>query len=103
MEEITAKLVLSQEEIAYIWHGGTLAVKIDAPDMKVSLDLSTTRTSDSRRQSVRIKRVPGKTGVRLREARSFFLYGPGLRRKGSPTMAQLGFAQWITAASYIKP
>jgi hypothetical protein len=35
-------------------------VKIDAPDMKVSLDLSTARTSDSRRQSVRIKRVPAK-------------------------------------------
>jgi len=60
MEEITAKLVLTQEEIAYIWHGGTLAVKIDAPDMKVSLDLSTSRTSDGRRQSVRIKRVPAK-------------------------------------------
>ena len=58
MEEITAKLILTQEEIAYIWHGGTLAVKIDAPDMKVSLDLSTSRTSDGRRQSVRIKRVP---------------------------------------------
>ena len=40
--------------------GGTLAVKIDAPDMKVSLDLSTSRTSDCRRQSVRIKRVPAK-------------------------------------------
>ena len=51
MEEITAKLVLSQEEIAYIWHGGTLAVKIDAPDMKVSLDLSTSRTSDGRNRS----------------------------------------------------
>ena len=58
MEEIRAKLVLTQEEIAYIWHGGTLAVKIDAADMKVSLDLSTLRTSDGRRQSVRIKRVP---------------------------------------------
>ena len=38
MEEITAKLVLTQEEIAYIWHGGMLAVKIDAPDLKVSLE-----------------------------------------------------------------
>ena len=57
MEEITAKLVLTQEDIAYIWHGGTLAVKIDAPDMKVSLDLSTSRVNEGRRQSVRIKRV----------------------------------------------
>jgi hypothetical protein len=60
MEEITAKLVLTQEDIAYIWHGGTLAVKIDAPDTKVSLDLSTLQTGDGRRQSVRIKRVQAK-------------------------------------------
>jgi hypothetical protein len=57
MEEITAKLVLTQEDIAYIWHGGTLAVKIDAPAMKVSLDLSASRVNEGRRQSVRIKRV----------------------------------------------
>ena len=60
MEEITAKLVLTQEDIAYIWHGGTLAVKIDAPEMKVSLDLSASRVNESRRQSVRIKRVQAK-------------------------------------------
>jgi hypothetical protein len=60
MEEITAKLVLTQEDIAYIWHGGTLAVKIDAPEMKVSLDLSASHLSDGRRQSVRIKRVQAK-------------------------------------------
>ena len=60
MEEITAKLVLTQEDMAYIWHGGTLAVKIDAPAMKVSLDLSTSRLNESRRQSVRIKRVQAK-------------------------------------------
>ena len=60
MEEITAKLVLTQEDIAYIWHGGTLAVKIDAPAMKVSLDLSTSRPNEGRRQSVRIKRVQAK-------------------------------------------
>ena len=60
MEEITAKLVLTQEELAYIWHGGTLAVKIDAPEIKVSLDLSASRVNESRRQSVRIKRVQAK-------------------------------------------
>ena len=60
MQEITAKLVLTQEDIAYIWNGGTLAVKIDAPEMKVSLDLSAARMSDGRRQSVRIKRVPAR-------------------------------------------
>ncbi len=60
MEEITAKLVLSQEDIAYLWHGGTLAVKIDAPALKVSLDLSTSRSGAGGRQSVRIKRVPSK-------------------------------------------
>lgn len=58
MQEIQAKLVLTQEDIAYIWNGGTLAVKVDAPDLKVSLDVSASRRSgDNRRQSLRIKRV----------------------------------------------
>jgi hypothetical protein len=58
MQEIQAKLVLTQEDIAYIWNGGTLAIKVDAPDFKVSLDVSAARSSgDSRRQSLRIKRV----------------------------------------------
>lgn len=60
MEEITAKLVLSQEDIVYLWQGGILAVKIDAPDLKVSLDLSASRTGEGGRQRVRIKRVPAK-------------------------------------------
>ena len=58
MHEIAAKLVLTQEDIAYIWNGGTLAVKIDAPDTKVSVDVSCSRSnSDGKRQSVRIKRL----------------------------------------------
>lgn len=60
MEDIRASLVLSPEEITYLWHGGTLAVKIDAPEQTVSLDLSAARTPETRRQSVRIKRVPAK-------------------------------------------
>ena len=60
MEDITAKLVLSQEDLAYIWQGGTLAVKIDAPALKISLDLSTSRSGEGGRQSVRIKRVQAK-------------------------------------------
>jgi hypothetical protein len=64
MQEISSKLVLTQEEIAYIWNGGTLAVKIDAPDTKVSLDLSVSRKSDERRQSVRIKRVQARQEAR---------------------------------------
>ena len=60
MQEIEATLVLTREDIAYIWSGGTLAVKVDAPDIKVSLDLSYSQGGDGRRQSVRIKRVPAK-------------------------------------------
>jgi hypothetical protein len=60
MQEIEAKLVLTQEDVAYIWNGGTLAVKIDAPDAKVSVDVSCSRSSDGRRQSVRIKRLQAK-------------------------------------------
>jgi hypothetical protein len=57
MQEIEAKLVLTQEDIAYIWNGGTLAVKIDAPDLKVSVDVSSSRGGDGRRQNLRIKRI----------------------------------------------
>jgi hypothetical protein len=60
MQEIEATLVLTREEIAYIWNGGTLAVKVDAPDLKVSLNLSYSQGGDGRRQSVRIKRVQAK-------------------------------------------
>ena len=57
MQDIRAKLALTPEEISYLWHGGTLAVKIDATDTTVSLDLSAAQRGESRRQSVRIKRV----------------------------------------------
>jgi hypothetical protein len=62
MQDIEAKLVLTQEDIAYIWNGGTLAVKIDGSDTKVSLDLSCSRSTGTggKRQSVRIKRVQAK-------------------------------------------
>jgi hypothetical protein len=60
MQEIEATLVLTREDIAYIWNGGILAVKVDAPDVKVSLDLSYSQGGDGRRQSVRIKRVQAK-------------------------------------------
>jgi hypothetical protein len=60
MQEIAAKLVLTQEDIAYIWHGGTLAVKIDGAEVKVSVDVSSSQSSDSKRQSVRIKRIQAK-------------------------------------------
>lgn len=60
MQEIAATLVLTREDIAYIWNGGTLAVKIDAPDLKVSLDVSSSQGGPGHRQRVRIKRVPAK-------------------------------------------
>jgi hypothetical protein len=60
MQEIAAQLVLTQEDIAYIWHGGIIVVKIDGADVKVSVDISSARGNDSRRQSVRIKRIQAK-------------------------------------------
>jgi hypothetical protein len=60
MQDIEAKLVLTQEDIAYLWNGGTLAVKIDAPDTKVSVDVSCSRNIEGKRQRVRIKRVQAK-------------------------------------------
>lgn len=60
MREIEATLVLTREDVAYIWNGGTLAVKIDAADLKVSVDVSYPQGGDGRRQRVRIKRVQAK-------------------------------------------
>ena len=60
MQEIAATLTLTQDELAFIWHGGMLAVKIDSPEGKVSVDVSCSRSSDNKRQTVRIKRIPAK-------------------------------------------
>lgn len=65
MPDINAKLVLTQEDMAYLSHGGTLAVKIDAPETTVSLDLSASQRGESRRQSVRIKRVQAQKNTRV--------------------------------------
>ena len=60
MQEIEANLVLSQEDVAYLWNGGALVVKVDGADLKVSLDISCSRPTDQKRQRVRIKRVQAK-------------------------------------------
>ena len=60
MQEIEAKLMLTQEDVAYLWNGGTLAVKIDGAAAKVSVDVSCSRRTESRQQRVRIKRVQAK-------------------------------------------
>jgi hypothetical protein len=60
MQEIDAALVLTREDIAYLWNGGTLAVKIDTPGTKVSIDVSSTPAEGRRRQRVRIKRIEAK-------------------------------------------
>ena len=60
MQNIDATLVLTQEDVAYIWNGGTLAIKIDGPDIKISVDVSCSRQTDERRQRVRIKRIQAK-------------------------------------------
>ncbi len=58
MQELHGTLIFTQEDVAYLWRGGTLAIKIDAPDLKVSLDVRYSQApNDGRRQSLRIKRV----------------------------------------------
>ncbi|MGQ4808605.1 hypothetical protein NKDENANG_01992 [Candidatus Entotheonellaceae bacterium PAL068K] len=57
MQEIEAKLALTQADIAYILNGGTLVIKIDGAAARVSVDLSCSRSPEDRRQRVRIKRV----------------------------------------------
>ena len=60
MQEIEAKLVLTQEDVAYLWNGGILALKIDGADSKVSVEVSCSHVTDSKRQRVRIKRIQAK-------------------------------------------
>ena len=60
MQEIEAQLVLSQEDVGYLWNGGTLVVKIDGAATKVSVDMSCSHQTKGRRQRVRIKRVQAK-------------------------------------------
>lgn len=60
MRDIEAKLALTPEDIAYIWHGGTLAVKIDGAEVRVSVDVNCSQPREQRRQSVRIKRIQAK-------------------------------------------
>ena len=61
MQEIDATLALTREDISYIWNGGTLAVKIDGSDVKVSLDITAPQgQGERRRQNIRIKRVQAK-------------------------------------------
>lgn len=60
MQEIEANLVLNQEDVAYLWNGGALVVKVDGAEARVSLQLSCSRLTDQKRQRVRIKRVQAK-------------------------------------------
>ncbi|GIX47816.1 MAG: hypothetical protein KatS3mg131_2027 [Candidatus Tectimicrobiota bacterium] len=62
MREIEARLVLTQDDVVYLWNGGTLAVKIEAPDARVSVDVSCSRSGsgNGKRQSLRIKRIQAK-------------------------------------------
>jgi hypothetical protein len=60
MQEIDAALVLTREDIAYLWNGGLLAVKIDTPETRVSIDVSSASGADNRRQRVKIKRIEPK-------------------------------------------
>ena len=57
MQEIEANLVLKQEDVAYLWNGGLLVVKVDGAEARVSLELSCSRPTGQKRQQVRIKRV----------------------------------------------
>jgi hypothetical protein len=60
VQEIEANLVLNQEDVAYLWNGGALVVKVDGAEARVSLQLSCSRSTDQKRQRVRIKRVQAK-------------------------------------------
>ena len=55
--EISAKLDLTKEEIAHIYHGGVISVKIRGKDADTSLEISCVDSLPSRGTRIRFKQI----------------------------------------------
>lgn len=54
---LTAKLPLSKEEIAHLYQGGVLSVKIKGKDSDVSLEISCWEATEERGTRIRFKTI----------------------------------------------
>lgn len=57
--ELTAKLVLSREEVAHLYHGGILSVKIKGKEREASVEISCWDAPEQRGTRIRFKTIEG--------------------------------------------
>jgi len=55
--ELRAKVRLSRNEIAHLWNGGILSLKVEGPRMEADLELSYSEAVAERGTRILIKRV----------------------------------------------
>lgn len=55
--ELRAKVRLSRKEIAHLWNGGVLSLKVEGPGMEADLELSCSEAEPERGTRILIKRV----------------------------------------------
>jgi hypothetical protein len=55
--EISAKLALTREEIAYLYQGGVISLKIKGKEGSTSLEISCGEASSSRSTHIRFKHL----------------------------------------------
>ena len=56
-KDLIAKLVLSKDEIAHLYQGSVLSVKIKGKDTDVSLEISCAENSDRKGTRIRFKTI----------------------------------------------
>ncbi len=56
-KDLTAKLALTKAEIAHLYQGGVLSVKIKGKDAEVSLELSCSEFSERKGSRIRFKSI----------------------------------------------
>lgn len=57
--ELTAKLILSREEVAHLYHGGILSVKIKGKESEASVEISCWDAPEQRGTRIRFKTIEG--------------------------------------------
>ena len=55
--ELRAKIRLRRNEIAHVWNGGVLSLKVEGPDMEADLEISCSEAKSERGTRILIKRV----------------------------------------------
>jgi len=55
--ELRAKIRLSRKEIAHLWNGGVLSLKVEWPGMEAGLELSCSDAESERGLRILVKRV----------------------------------------------